>query len=214
MRNNIVDWVAEKLREKEELEIVSRTPEDFLVVRARDDCELTVAILGVKGVIRLSDVTPLFEGETNPQLIVNVPSATLWSGAAIEFIHQAPAAFGTLGDISRAASTGDAQSYRDKNMGFFINAMRQHSNVSSVSYVFDRAFRADRKVGPSLTVAVVDAYNLSAEDVRNAKHRYGDFDIVVKASSHGSITHQADEAAQSMKVEALTFGGLMRRLAK
>jgi hypothetical protein len=214
MNHNLTDWVAAKLAEKEKLEIVRRTTEGILVVRAQDDYEFAVAVLGVKGVIRLSDVTPLFEGATKPQLVVNVPSATLWTGAAIEFVHQAPAAFGTLGDVSRAASTGDAPSYRDKNMGFFINAMRQHSNVSSVSYVFDRVLRADRKVGHSLTVAVVDAYNLSAEDVRNARDRYGDFDIVVKASSHGSITHQADEAAQSMKVEALTFGELMRRLAK
>lgn len=214
MSNDVVHWVADKLVEKEKLEIVRLMPEGILVVRAQDDYEFAVAVLGVKSVIRLSDVAPLFEGATKPQLVVNVPSAALWSGAAINFVHQAPASFGTLGDVSRAASTGDAPSYRDKNMGFFINAMRQHSNVSAVSYVFDRVFRADRKVGRSLTVAVADAYNLSAEDVRNAKDRYGDFDIVVKASSYGSITHQADEAAQSMKAEALTFGELMRRLAK
>jgi hypothetical protein len=214
MSNNVVDWVAEKLEEKEKLEIVRRTPESILIVRAQDDYEFAIGVLGVKGVIRVSDVTPLFEGVTKPQMVVNVPSATLWSGATIDFVHQAPAAFGTLGDVSRAASTGDAPSYRDKNMGFFMNAMRQHSNVSAVSYVFDRVFRADRKSGFSLTVAVVDAYNLSAEDVRNAKDRYGDFDIVVKSSSHGSITHQAEEAAESMKVEVSTFAGLMRRLAK
>lgn len=214
MSNSLVDWVAEKLAEKEKLEIVRCTPEGIIVVRAQDDYEFAVAALGVKGVIRLTDVTPVFATPIKPELVINVPSATLWSGAAIDYVHQAPAAFGTLGDVSRAASTGAAAGYRDKNMGFFINAMRQHSNVSAVSYVYDRVFRADRKVGGSLTVAVVDAYNLSAEDVRNARDRYGDFDIVVKASSHGSITHQADEAAQSMKVEALTFGELMRRLAK
>ena len=99
-------------------------------------------------------------------------------------------------------------------MGFFIKAMRQHKNVSSVSYVYDRVFKADRKHGSSLTVAVIDAYNMSAEDVRNAKDQFGHFDIVVKSSSHGSITHQADAAAKSVNAEALTFGELMRRLAK
>jgi hypothetical protein len=99
-------------------------------------------------------------------------------------------------------------------MGFFINAMRQHSNVSSVSYVYDRVFMADRKKGPSLTIAVIDAYNMSAEDVRNAKDLFGHFDIVVKSSSHGSITQRAEDAAKSMNVDALTFGELMTRLAK
>ncbi len=214
MSNNVADWVADKLIAKEGLEVVDRTPEGFLVVKSPNDYEFLVAVLGVRNLIRLPDVTPLFASATTPQFVVNVPSATLWSGAAIDYVHQAPAAFGTLGDVSRAASTGDAQSYRDKNMGFFINAMRQHWNVSGVSYVFDRVFKAERKVGSGLTVAVVDAYNLSAEDVRNAKDRFGDFDIVVKSSSHGSITDQAEEAAQSMNAEALTFGELMRRLAK
>ena len=173
-----------------------------------------MAVLGVQDVIRLSDVAPLFSGSTRPEFVVNVPSKSLWNGSAIHHIHAASAAFGTLGDVSRAASTGDAGSYRDENMGFFIKAMRQHKNVSSVSYVYDRVFKADRKHGSSLTVAVIDAYNMSAEDVRNAKDQFGHFDIVVKSSSHGSITHQADAAAKSVNAEALTFGELMRRLAK
>jgi hypothetical protein len=144
---------------------------------------------------------------------VNVPSKTLWSGAAIDRIHAESAAFGTFGDVSRAASLEDAGSYRDKDMGFFINAMRQHGNVSSVSYIYDKVFKADRRVGPSLVVAVTDAYNMSAEDVRDAKSRFGDFDFVVKASSYGSITNQAEAAAKSMGAQALTFGQLMGRLA-
>lgn len=216
MSKNVTDWVAEKLvaSESEGLQIVERTPEDFLVVRSKDDYTFPVAILGVQNVIELLDVEPLFAGVTKPQFVMNVPSKTLWSGNAIRRIHAASAAFGTLGDISRAASAGDAGSYRDKNMGFFINAMKQHSNVSSVSYVYDRVFRADRNIGSSLTVAVIDAYNMSAEDVRNAKDRFGHFDVVVKSSSHGSITNQADAAAKSMSAEALTFGELMQCLAK
>jgi hypothetical protein len=215
MNGNVTDWVADKLTTtNKDLEIVNRTPENFLVVRSKDGYTFLVAVLGLQNVIELSDVKPLFVGATKPQLVVNVPSKTLWSGAAIHFIHAAPAAFGTLGDISRAARTKDAGSYRDKNMGFFINAMKQHSNVSSVSYVYEAVFKADRKIGESLIVAVIDAYNMSAEDVRNAKDRFGHFDIVVKSSSYGSITPQAEAAANSMGAQALKFGELMGRLAK
>ena len=214
MSNDATNWVADKLAAKEGLEIVDRTPEDFLVVRSKDDYTILVAVLGVLNVIRLSDVKPLFDGATEPQFVVNVPSKTLWSGAAIDRIHAASAAFGTLGEVSRAAHTADAGSYRDKDMGFFINAMKQHSNVSSVSYVYEAVFQADRKIGASLIVAVIDAYNMSAEDVRNARDRFGHFDVVVKSSSHGSITNQAEAAAKSMGAHALTFGELMGWLAK
>ena len=214
MSNDATNWAADKLASNEELEVVDRTPEGFLVVKSKDNYTFVVAVLGVQNVIGLSDVEPLVAGVTKPQLVVNVPSKTLWSGAAIDRVHAESAAFGTLGDVSRAAHTEDAGSYRDKNMGFFINAMKQHSNVSSVSYVYETVFKADRKVGASVIVAVVDAYNMSAEDVRNAKARFGHFDVVVKSSSHGSITNQAEAAAKSMGAQACTFGELMGRLAK
>lgn len=143
---------------------------------------------------------------------MNVPSGTLWSGAAIDFIHGESAAFGALGDLSRAVHSGDAGSYRDKNMGFFFGSMVQHKNVRRVSYVYNNVFKADRVNGESLVVAVIDAYNMSAEDVRNARSRFGHFDVVVKSSSYGSITKQAEAAANSMGAQALTFGELMGRL--
>ena len=214
MSGSVTDWVVEKLRKMDDLEVVDRTTEDFLVVRSKDDYTFLVAVLGSKSVIRPSDVAPLFAGASKPLLVVNVPSKTLWSGAAIDRIHAAAAAFGTLGDISRAARTQDAGSFRDKNIGFFINAMNQHSNVSGVSYVYDSVFKVDRKAGASLIVAVIDAYNMSAEDVRNANARLGHFDVVVKSSSYGSITEQAEAAANSMGAQALAFGELMQRLAK
>jgi hypothetical protein len=213
MSQNVTDWVSQKLKESHDLEIVGRTPEDFLDVRrSKVDYKFLVAVLGLKNVIRRSDVEALFAGANKPQLIVNVPSNTLWCGNAIRYIHDASAAFGSLGDVSRAASTGDAGSYRDKGMGFFINAMEQHSNVLSVSYVYDSVFEVERITGENLTVAVIDAYNMSAEDVRNARARLGHFDVVVKSSSYGSIASQAKEAANSMGAEALTFRDLMGRL--
>ncbi|RKH23628.1 hypothetical protein D7V77_23180 [Corallococcus sp. CA041A] len=214
MSGNVTDWAADKLTTKENIKSVNRTPENFLVVRSKDGYTFLVAVLGVQNVIELPDVEPLFAGATKPQFVMNVPSKTLWSGAAIRFIHAASAAFGTLGDISRAAATKDAGSYRDKNMGFFINAMKQHSNVSRVSYVYETAFNIDRKIGKSLIVAVINAYNMGAEDVRNAKDRFGHFDVVVKSSNYGSITPQAEAAANSMGAQALTFSELMGRLAK
>jgi len=213
MSGDATNWVADKLATKEGLEILGRTPEDFLVVRSSDGSTFFVAVLGVQNVISAADVEPLFASATKPQFIVNVPSKTLWSGAAIDLIHSESAAFGTLSDVARAANREDAGTYRDKNMGFFINAMKQHSNISSVSYVYDTVFKAVLKDGGSLTVAVIDAYNMSAEDVHNAKARFGHFDVVVKSSSHGSITNQANAAAKTMGAQALTFRELMERLA-
>ena len=104
--------------------------------------------------------------------------------------------------------------YRNKGMEFFINAIMQHKNVRDVSYVYENVFFVSRKVGEPLTVAVIEAYNMSAEDVRNARAQLGAFDIVVKSNSYGSVTTNASDAAQSMGADAMTFKELMARLAK
>lgn len=217
MSDTLIDWVVEKLATGDtwdRLEIVGRTAQDFLVVKAKGGPEFSVAVLGVKGTIQASDVTPLFSGATKPQLVINVPSKTLWSGAAIEKIHAAGAAFGKFGDVARAARLEDPGSFRDKNMGFFINAMEQHTNVSSVSYAYDSVLNVDRLRGASLTIAVIDTYNMSAEDVRNARARVGQFDVVVKSSSYGSVTDEAVATARTMGAQALMFRELMGRLNK
>jgi hypothetical protein len=213
--DNLTDWVVEKLVEyKDRLSILDRTPDDLLVVRAKDGYSFSVAILGVQNVVSVSHVRPLFTVAGKPQLVVNVPSKTPWSGAAIDFVHSVPAAFGRMGDIARAAETRAAELFRDKNMAFFINALEQHRNVSRVSYVYDSVLQVDRIIGASVTVAVIDTYNMSAEDVRNARNNVGHFDVVVKSTSYGSITEQAVAAAESMGAHAVKFAGLMKLLVR
>lgn len=209
-----IEWVENKLRDGGDVKVTGRTTEGFIVVEGKHSYTFNVAIIGIRGVVKDSDVLPLFETANKPQLVVNLPSDVLWDGLAIDAIHAEGAAFGTFGDIDRAARTMDAGSFRNKNMGFFINGMQQHSNVISVSYVYDSVFCVERVSGTSLTVAVIDAYNMSAEDVRNAKNRIGYFDIVVKSTSYGSITAQAESAATSMGAKALTYRDLLVCLAR
>lgn len=214
MNGDLTQWVAGRLAESQNLEVVNRSPEGYLVVRSKTDYTFVVAVLSVPSdrVIEPADVDPLFSRGTMPQLVVNVPSKTLWSGVAIHRIHTASAAFGTLGDVARAAATGDAGSYRDRGMGFFIRAMKQHSNVTGLSYIYDSVIKVERKRGGSIAVAVIDAYNMSAEDVRYARERIGRFDVIVKSSNYGSITAQAQAAAIDMGAQALSFRDLMKRL--
>jgi len=208
-------WVTEKLATSEKrLKVTGYTPEQFLLIEAKNSYTFTVAVLGIKGIIQITDVQPLFAGSNKPQLVVNVPSNTLWSGEAIDFVHSQHAAFGTVGDIARAAGTNDAGTFRNKNMDFFINAMKQHRNVLSVSYLCESVFEVERLRGDSCAVAVIDAYNMSAEDVRNARTRVGHFDVVVKSSSYGSVTTHAESAADSMDAKALIFKDLMVFLAR
>lgn len=214
MSDDVIDWVAGKIDDTGEFEAINRTPEGFLSITSDRAGNFLLAVLGVKGVIERSHVQPIFAGKVKPEFVVNVPSKTKWGGSAIHRIHLENAAFGTLGEVSKAARGQNVGWYRNKGMEFFINAMMQHKNVIDVSYVFENVFFVKRKVGEPLTVAIIEAYNMSAEDVRNARTQLGAFDIVVKSSGYGSVTSNATEAALSMGAEALAFKELMVRLAR
>jgi hypothetical protein len=214
MAENITDWVANKINPEDGLTVVGRTAENLLIVKFHDDEPFLVAVIGVNGVILPEHVQPLLSHATKPQFIVNVPSKTLWSGDAISLIYAAPAAFGRLGELGKAARSGNVPSYRNKNWDYFEQAIRQHSNVYAVTRVYDEVFEAHRCRGNSLKIALVDGYHVSAEDVRNARDRFGKFDIAVKKSGYGSVTDAAEQAAASMGAEAVTFKGLMESLAK
>jgi hypothetical protein len=204
--------------------IASKSDEDFravpigsgfLSIARKSGGQFTAAAIGVTDVVTLAHVKPLFEiGNKRPEFVVNVPSKAIWSGSAIDFIHDAPAAFGKFGELTRASRGDEAiSSYRNKEYDFFERAFRQHSAVSEVTRIYDKVFRLGRVRGmPDVTVVLVDAYDMSAEDVRNARDLYGKFDAALKMSSYGSITTAAAEAAASMDAETFKFGEFLGRL--
>lgn len=214
MGGSVTDWVVEHLNPEGGLKIVDRTPEDFLIVQFEGKATFPVAVIGARDVVLPDHVRPVLSNARKPEFVVNIPSKTMWSGPAIDMVHATPAAFGTLGDLQKAARDGDVPGYRNKNFDFFESSIGQHKNVRGLVRLYDHVFMARRWHGDDLTIALVDAYNLSAEDVRNARKRYGQFDIAVKMTSYGSITSAADRAAESMGAEALMFGDLMRRLGR
>ena len=106
----------------------------------------------------------------------------------------------TLGNLIRASCVVPVSGYRNKQFIFFEQAFRQHSAVEDVTRAYDRLYRVHRRRGlVDLTgVFLVDAYDISAEDVRHACDLYGAFDVAVKMNSHGSVTGAAEMAAASM----------------
>lgn len=211
----VADWIVNKIGDDPNI-TANSIGAGFLKVFRKGGEPFTAVAIGIKGVITLQDVVPLFRAnESLPQFVVNVPSKTIWQGEAIEFIHDAPAAFGTMGDLLRASRDTPASSYRNKQYSFFEQAFRQHSAVEGITRLYDRVFQLHRRHGlADCTVALVDAYDMSAEDIRHTRDLYGPFDVAVKMSSYGSITTAATDAAKSMGAEALNFRMLMGRLNK
>ncbi len=212
--DRIAQWVAEKLKENHDLTTAGLSDGGLLIVNRSDQKPFIVAALSEQEMVTEQHVVPFFQKSEKPDFVVNVPSKAIWSGPAIDLVHNVPAAFGGMGDLGRAARLDDVSSYRFRNYEFVETGIRQHSAVSQVERLFDRKFLAHRWDGPDFTIALVDTYMMSAEDIRHVRDRYGTFDVALKMTSYGGITSAAHDAAASMGAEACMWGDLMRRLAR
>lgn len=209
----VARWIANKLK-GDEFIAVDSIGSGFLKITRQDFVPFIAAALGVQDIVRRDHVVPLFEVEARmPEFVVNVPSKAIWSGPAIEFVHDAPAAFGTFGELIRASSEELLWEYRNREYTFFDRAFRQHTAVCEVTRLYDKVFQLHRRRKlSSISVVLVEAYDLSAEDIRKARDLYGQFDAAVKMTSLGAITTAAREAAASIGAEVFTFGELLGRL--
>lgn len=213
MPSEATKWVLNRLSQSESYSAVTQVDDDLLEVELKDRPSFIVGVLGEQACVERPAVEPLFSKSAKPTFITNIPSKTIWSGAAINFIHGAPASFGRVGEISTAARAEPVSTYRNKDLSFFERCFEQHSSVSKVSRVYDRVFLLERSSRlPPLTVVLVDAYDMSAEDVRNARSTYGSFDIALKTTSYGGVTSAAESAAESMGAEAFKLREFMGRL--
>jgi len=212
---NAANWVLRKLLEDQDFKNSENLGSGFLKISRIEQTPFLVAATAVDDIVTQQHVEPVFSTKKRkPEFVINVPSKAIWRGDAIEFVHGSTAAFGTLGDLIRASRDEPISLYRKKDYKFFEGVFEQHNAVSEVIRLYDRKFELHRRQHDNLTVVLIDGYDLSAEDVRNAQKLYGPFDIGLKTSSYGSITSAADDAAESMGAEVMDLKDFMRRLSK
>lgn len=205
-------WVADKMRIDAGIIDVTQIADGLLYVTRSEYKPFNVAAISIEGKISKKHITGLFLPKGSPDFVVNVPTEAIWTGEAIKLIHKRSAAFGGMGDLSRASRLEEVSSYRFKQYQFVETGIRQHSHVSHIDRIYDRKFLVHRHDLPDLMVVLVDAYQMSAEDVRSARDRYGRFDVALKMTSYGKVTTAARDAADSMGAQAFLWGDLMKRL--
>jgi hypothetical protein len=91
---------------------------------------------------------------------------------------------------------------------------RQQLSVTRTERLFDRVWKVHRKNGASLKIAISNEYDLTADEVRTTRDRYGAFDILFHTNPYGRITTQAMSTAQELGIELVsskTLPAVLRR---
>jgi hypothetical protein len=139
---SVANWIVNKLKDDCDLAAIKAIGSGLLEITRKGCTTFAAVAIGINDVVRRDHVVPLFDlGGRQPEFVVNVPSKAIWEGEAIEFVHNAPAAFGTVGDLVRASRDEPVSSYRNKQYSFFEQAFRQHVATHGFTRLYDRLYR-------------------------------------------------------------------------
>lgn len=165
-----------------------------------------------KKMVFLDHVKPL--AESGVEVIVNFPKVGMWRADAIEYCEANGIAWGRYGVLLRALDADFPGESRDPQIQFPRRALSQHTRVKQVEFINDQLLTVRHDTGKVIRIALVYDYDLAPEDIRNARERLGEFDLVLKNNPNGSILDGVAEAAESMGIDVFEIKDLLKYLGR
>lgn len=204
-------FVAEKLRKLGEVDNVKLLAPQVLHITRIQNPPFVAGTVASDRVVR-STIEPLLDSKFGLSFIANVPKEAIWTGAAIELASSQSVAVGGFGDLLSAISLRDVSQYVKKEFALVARILRQHSRVQEFDRVYDRLYVIKRRRLSGVTLVLLNEYALTADHVRIARDRYGEFSDVLITNPNGNATSSAQQAAASMGAQIHDLSGLMLRL--
>jgi hypothetical protein len=205
------EWVAGNLREAEGVSKVEVLSDQVLRVSRSEYDPFVAGIVSAK-CVKPDTVWPLVKSDLRVEIIANVPKESYWTGEALRLAHDHNIATGAYGDLLRVIDIEDVRGFQPKEIQFVERGLRQHHRISSFERIHDRLYRISRNDLPDFAVAMLNEYELTADHLRTARDRYGQFSVAVITNPNGKAMSSAKEAARSMGVEILKWGPFLGRL--
>jgi hypothetical protein len=207
------EWVAGNLRKANHVSKVELLSDQVLRVSRSKYDPFIAGIVSTK-CVEADAVKPLVKSDFGVEIIANVPKESYWTGGALRLARDNNIATGAYGDLLRVIDLQDVRAFQPKETEFVERGLRQHHRISSFEQVYDRLYRISRNGLPDLTVAMLNEYELTADHLRTARDRYGQFSVAVITNPNGRATSSAEETAQTMGVKILKWGPFFGLLNK
>jgi hypothetical protein len=156
----------------------------------------------------------LLKGSFPIEFIANIPKESFWTGKAIAFASSHSVAFGGMGDLVLAIALPDVSVYVKKEFDFVERVLRQHTKVHGLKRVHDRKYVVERHKLSDVSVVLLNEYELTADQVRTARDRYGIFTTILVTNPNARVTSLARQAAESIGANIYNMSEFLGRLNK
>jgi hypothetical protein len=204
-------WVSQIMREKRGVNGVEQVSDRSIRISRDRHPPYVAGIISTRNVTD-ADVNAVLEEDPNVDIIINVPSAGVWQGSGIFATQRAGVAFGGMGDLQSCIDRENPSDYVKAEYEFIERGLSQHNRVTTIVREADRLFLLFRNGLPEIRVLALYEYELTADHLRTARARYGNFDLVLISNPNGRPTEGAANVAETLGIELLMFGELLSRL--
>lgn len=210
------DWVASNLNEPSwdnEINSFSSLGDSLIEIQTKERKTLIVGVIeSLK--ITSGDVSKVYNmaAPKRPNVVIGKGKA-IWDGSAINYARQRNMGWGGMGQLHSAFHTDDYAEIQKREYSFVESNLSNHHRVRLLERLYDRIFKIHRTGGLSpITIVLIDSYELTGEEVRNAIINYGKFDAVLKTNPNGSPTGNAYTAAAEIGADIFVWAELFGRL--
>jgi len=206
-------WVADRIRKLGGITAVDVLPSGSLRISRKGYPPFVAGVLS-EAVVTKAHVEGVLSVAADAEIIVNIPVESKWTGPAIEAARGNRVAWGGLKDLMSVAGHDNVRGHERSEYQFAERLLRQFGIVERIEREADRLWILYRKQGlQPLRVVALNEYELTGDNIRTARDRYGAFDLVFLNNPNGKATMQAQQVAKALDVPILMAGELKRRLS-
>lgn len=205
------EWVADRMRTVGGITSTSVLAPQIVEIVRKEYPILRVGTVAVACVDQ-GVVAAMLEQPHEFSFIVNVPKEAYVTGDALGLAATNSIPIGGLGDLMRAVRLSDVSEYVAPETHFIERGLKQHSRVANYKRLHDRLYAIGRWQFDSLTAVFLNAYELTADQLRTARDRYGIFDMVVVTNPNGRVTSSALNVAGGLGCKIYKWGEFLGAL--
>jgi hypothetical protein len=207
-------WIAKKLEDSPEVQEVTVNGNGTLTINRRTHSTAYVAYLSVP-VFDGSAVRNAHQVHPTARFIMNLPGSAITKIDAFREAKKIGVAIGGLGDLMGAMSESDPANYVAREIKYIEKILRQHDRVSTFDRIDLTKYRISRRGLPDVTVCVGLDYEVTAEAIRDAIDKYGDFDAYVTSNPNArAVSPQAIAASRSAGRKVFLWREFMAALGR
>jgi hypothetical protein len=148
-----------------------------------------------------------------PTIIALIPKKSHYDWSARDFAERGGSTIHTFKEFYTFLGERDPRPFIDKNLGYVMERLDQHSAVASLEMICEASMRLKRKGSLSdVLVAVEYEYEFSEEALVQAIKRHPDATVIINANPNGRATSAAMAHAENAEVTIFGVSELMGAL--